>query len=205
MSRQERKLEGRRVAILVTDDFEQVEFTEPRKALEEAGAIVTVIAPKPGEVQGMNHDQKADSFKVDQTLDQANPDDFDAVLLPGGAINADQLRVVPKAKEFVQQLNRAGKPFAVICHAPWLLVSAGLVKGRTLTSYNTIQDDIRNAGGNWQDQEVVRDGNWVTSRQPKDIPAFNKAMLELFAQPVGGQTQSGQTYSGQGQNFSSQQ
>src|SRR4051794_5227382 len=175
-------LDGMRVAILLADDFEQVEMTEPRKALEQAGAKTMLIAPKAGTVQGFNHDTKADSFAVDQTLDQANPDQFDAVLLPGGALNADFLRVQPKAQEFVKRMQQAGKPIAVICHAPWLLVSAELVRGRTLTSYHTIQDDIRNAGGNWQDREVIRDGNWVTSRQPSDIPAFNHEMLAMFAE-----------------------
>lgn len=185
------RLDGMRVAILVADYFEQIEMTEPRKALEQAGASTSLIAPKAGKVQGFNHDTKADSFTVDQTLDQANPDSFDAVLLPGGALNADFLRVQPRAQEFVRRFDRAGKPMAVICHAPWLLVSAGLVRGRTLTSYHTIQDDIRNAGGTWEDREVVRDRNWVTSRQPEDIPAFNREMLALFAelaarrQPVG--------------------
>ncbi len=175
-------LKGKRIAILVTDDFEQVELVEPKNALEEAGAITQIIAPKSGEVQGFNHDTKGDSFKVDLTLDQARPSDFDAVLLPGGAMNADALRVEKKAQDFVRQIDQDGKPIAVICHAPWLLISAGLVKGRKLASYHTIQDDIRNAGGTWQDQEAVRDGNWVSSRQPKDIPAFNRQMLELFAQ-----------------------
>ena len=187
MANNNRRLDGLRVAIIVADDFEQVEMTEPRKALAQAGAQVTLIAPKPGQVSGMNHDVKADKFPVDRTLDQARPNDFDAVMLPGGALNADFLRVVPQAQEFVRQMDQAGKPFAVICHAPWLLVSAGLVRGRTLTSYHTIQDDIRNAGGNWQDQEVVRDRNWVTSRSPKDLPAFNPAMIDLFAGAQAGQ------------------
>ncbi|HZO32563.1 MAG TPA: type 1 glutamine amidotransferase domain-containing protein [Chloroflexota bacterium] len=177
-------LEGKRVAIVVADDFEQVEMTEPRKALEQAGARTVLVAPKAGKVQGFNHDTKADSFAVDQTLDEANPDDFDAMVLPGGALNADFLRAQPKAQGFVRQLDRAGKPVAAICHVPWLLVSAGLVRGRTLTSYHTIQDDIRNAGGTWQDREVICDGNWVTSRQPNDIPAFNREMLALFATPA---------------------
>jgi protease I len=179
---QQHQLNGMRVAIIVSDDFEQVELTEPRQALQQAGAETVLIAPKPGQVQGMQHDQKAQSFPVDQTLDQANPDQFDALLLPGGALNADFLRVQPKAQEFVRRFDQQGKPLAAICHAPWLLVSAGLVKGRTLTSYHTIQDDVRNAGGNWQDREVVRDRNWVTSRQPSDIPAFNRELLALFAE-----------------------
>jgi protease I len=125
---------------------------------------------------------KADSVNVDMTLDQANPDNFDAVLLPGGALNADDMRMQPKAREFVKRMQAAGKPFAVICHAPWLLVSSGLVRGRTLTSWPSIQDDIRNAGGNWVDQQVVGDGNWVTSRGPKDLSAFNPAMIQLFSE-----------------------
>lgn len=178
----EKKLSGMRIAILVADDFEQVELTEPKKALEEAGARCTIISPKSDTVQGMTHDEKADTFPVDLPLEQADPDDFDACLLPGGALNADFLRVVKKAQEFVQSIDRQQKPIAVICHGPWLLVSAGLVKGRALTSYHTIQDDIRNAGGNWQDQETVRDRNWVSSRKPQDIPAFNRAMIELFSE-----------------------
>lgn len=176
------QLDGMRVAILATDDFEQVELTEPRNALEQAGAKAVVISPKDDEIQGVNHDEKADKVKVDLPLDQANADEFDAVLLPGGALNADHLRVVKKAQEFVRKIDSAGKPIAVICHGPWLLVSTGLVKGRRMTSYHTIQDDIRNAGGNWVDQECVRDRNWVSSRQPSDIPAFNREMIALFAE-----------------------
>jgi protease I len=179
---QQHQLNGMRVAIIASDGFEQVEMTEPRQALQQAGAETVLIAPKPGQVQGMKHHDKADRFPVDQTLDQANPDQFDALLLPGGALNADFLRVQPKAQAFVRHFDEQGKPLAVICHAPWLLVSANLVKGRTLTSYHTIQDDIRNAGGNWVDREVVRDRNWVTSRQPSDIPAFNRELLGLFAE-----------------------
>jgi len=179
---QKNRLDGMRVAIILSDDFEQAEMTEPRKALEQVGATTVLISPKPGQVTGMNHDVKADSFPVDMTLDQAQPSDFDAVMLPGGALNADFLRLNPKAQDFVRQLDSSGKPMAIICHAPWLLVSAGLVKGRKLTSYHTIQDDIRNAGGNWVDQEMVRDHNWVTSRSPKDLGAFNSAMVSLFAE-----------------------
>ncbi len=178
-----------RVAIILSDDFEQAEMTEPRKALEQAGATTVLISPKPGQVTGVNHDTKADSFNVDMTLDQAQPGDFDAVMLPGGALNADFLRMNPKAQNFVRHFDSQGKPMAVICHAPWLLVSAGLVKGRTLTSYQTIQDDIHNAGGNWVDQEMVRDRNWVTSRSPKDLGAFNPAMVSLFAESMRKATQ----------------
>ncbi len=147
-----------KIAILVSDGFEQVEMTEPRKALEEAGASTMILSPKPDEVQGFNHFEKADSFKVDLSIKEANPDDFDGVLLPGGTHNADTLRVVPEAQDFVRRIDEQNKPIAVICHGPWLLVSADLVRGKTLTSYHTVQDDIRNAGGNWVDQECVVDG-----------------------------------------------
>jgi protease I len=178
----EANLNKLRVAILASDDFEQAELEEPRKALESAGAKTTLVAPKPGQVQAMKHDDKTHKIPVDVTLEQANPEDFDAVLLPGGALNADFLRMEKKAQDFVRSFDRAKKPIAFICHAPWLLISAGLVKGRTLSGYHTIQDDIRNAGGTWKDEEVVRDGNWVSSRQPTDIPAFNREMISLFSQ-----------------------
>jgi protease I len=174
-------LDGIRVAILVDTDFEQSEMTEPRKALEGAGAICKIVSPRQS-VTGMRHDEKKDTFKVDIALDRANPDEFDAVLVPGGALNADSLRVIPKAQEFIRKIDHDGKPMAVICHAPWLLVSAGLAKGRTLTSYHTIQDDMRNAGARWEDREVVVDRNLVTSRQPSDIPAFNREAIRLFAE-----------------------
>ncbi len=178
----DKKLDGLRVAILATNGFEEAELVEPRKALDAAGARTTVIAPKSGKIQGMNHDEKSQSVKVDSTLDDAKAADFDAVLLPGGALNADNLRVDKEAQKFVQEMDRAQKPIAFICHAPWLLVSAGLSKGRTVTSYHTIQDDLRNAGAKWEDKEVVRDGNWVSSREPKDIPAFNREMISLFGE-----------------------
>ncbi|MBI2816243.1 MAG: type 1 glutamine amidotransferase [Acidobacteria bacterium] len=174
-------LEGLRVAILATNGVEESELTQPREALQQNGAETVLIAPKPGSIQAMRHHDKSSQFEVDLPLDEARPEEFDAVLLPGGALNADALRADPKAKEFVQRMDEAGRPIAVICHGPWLLVSAELVGGRTLTSYHTIQDDIRNAGGNWVDTEVVRDGNWVSSRQPSDLPAFNREMVELFA------------------------
>lgn len=183
-------LNGLKVAILATNYFEQVELTAPKKALDEAGAVTKIVAPQPeqGQITGFNHDTKGDSFRVDLPLEQANPADFDAVLLPGGALNADNLRVVPEAQEFIRQINQAQKPIAVICHGPWLLVSAGLTQGRKLTSYHTIQDDIRNAGGLWEDSPVVRDRNWVSSRQPSDIPAFNREMIALFSQATTGNT-----------------
>ncbi|HEU4505799.1 MAG TPA: type 1 glutamine amidotransferase domain-containing protein [Nitrospira sp.] len=182
------QLQGMRVAILATDDFEQSELTEPKQALEEAGATALIISPQSGEIQGMKHDEKADRFAVDQVLAEADPEQFDAAVLPGGALNADALRVVPEAKNFIKAIDRAGKPIAVICHGPWLLVSTGLVSGRKMTSYHTIQDDLRNAGAEWQDAEVLRDRNWVSSRKPADLPAFNREMLTLFAEHQAGRT-----------------
>lgn len=170
-----------RVAVLATDGFEQSELTEPVKALRDAGARVDIIAPHNGEIQGVQHQDKGAKVKVDITLKDATPDDYDALQLPGGALNADALRVVPEAQAFIRSFAQSGKPMAVICHAPWELVSAGVAKGRTLTSYHTIQDDLRNAGANWLDQEVVVDGALVTSRQPSDLPAFNREMLKLFS------------------------
>lgn len=176
-------LKGRRIAIIVTDGFEQIELSSPCQALEKAGARCIVISPKSGEVQGFRHHDKADRIKVDMELSKADANDFDAVLLPGGVINGDALRIEKKAQQFVQEIDRAGKAIMVICHGAWLLVSAGLVKGHTMTSWPTLQDDIRNAGGNWQDQEVIRDRNWVSSRKPDDLPAFNKMIVEAAAQP----------------------
>lgn len=175
-------LEGIRVAILATDGVEESELAEPRKALDEAGAATTLIAPKGGRIQAMRHDERSKRFKVDATLDDEDPDDYDAVLLPGGALNADALRVDERAKRFVRRMDEAGKPLAAICHAPWLLISAGMLDGRTITSYHTIQDDVRNAGGTWQDEQVVRDGNWLSSRQPSDLPAFSHEAILLFAE-----------------------
>jgi len=179
-------LTGRRVAIIVTDGFEQIELTSPREALEKAGAKTFVIAPKGGEVQGFKHHDKADRIKVDMTLDKADPSEFDAVLLPGGVINADAIRVEQKAQSFVKEMDRAGKPIAVICHGPWLLVSAGLVRDRSITSWPTLQDDLRNAGARWQDKECIRDRNWVSSRKPDDLPVFNEEMTKLLAETQAG-------------------
>jgi protease I len=181
----EKQLSGIKVAILVTDGVEQVELLEPKKALEEAGAEVKVIAPKSGKIQGFKHHDKADRIPVDLELDQANPEDFDAVQLPGGVINADALRMEKKAQEFVRRIDSEGKPIAVICHGPWLLVSAGLLRGRKLTSWPTLQDDIRNAGAQWEDREVLVDRSWVSSRKPGDIPAFNREMIRLFSESKG--------------------
>lgn len=176
----DKPLEGVRVAILCATDFEQSEMTEPRKALQEAGAEAILISPKAGEIEGMNHDVKKDKFKVDMALKDADPNDFDGLMLPGGALNADALRVIPEAQSFARHFQERHKPMAVICHAPWLLVSAGLARGRKLTSYHTIQDDMRNAGANWVDQEVVVDDNLITSRQPSDLPAFNTEMIAML-------------------------
>jgi protease I len=174
------KLNGYRVAILATDFFEEPELLEPRKALQEAGAETVVVSPKSGEIQAVRHIDKSQKVKVDMPLTEANPGDFDAVLLPGGAMNADALRMEKKAQAFVQKMDQAGKPIAVICHGPWLLVSAGLVRGRHMTSYFTIQDDLKNAGAKWSDEACIRDRNWVSSRHPGDLPQFNKNMIELF-------------------------
>lgn len=175
-------LDNMRIAVLATDDFEYAELVEPRKALDAAGARTFVIAPRPGQLEGVRHREAAGSVPVDGALSEADPEDFDGVLIPGGALNADALRANRKAQEFVRRIDEAGKPLAVICHGPWLLVSAGLVRGRTLTGYHTIRDDLTNAGADFQDREVVRDRNWVSSRQPSDLPAFNRAMLALFTE-----------------------
>ncbi len=169
-----------RVAILATDGFEEVELTEPARALSEAGARVDIVSPHGGYIQGVRHDNKTIQMPVNLTIDQANPASYDAVMLPGGAMNADAMRANPQVLEFLRNIADANKPMAVICHAGWELVSAGLARGRTLTSYHTIQDDLRNAGATWVDQEVVVDGNLVTSRKPSDLPAFNREMLKAF-------------------------
>ncbi len=169
------------VAILATDGFEEAELTEPAKALGQAGAKVDIISTHSGQIQAFKHHDKSITVPVDLTIDQARPDHYDALLLPGGALNADTMRANPRALQFIKAMAQADKPMAVICHAPWELISAGLARGKTMTSYFTIQDDVRNAGANWVDQEVVVDGKLVTSRQPKDIPAFNREMLKLFS------------------------
>ncbi|HSK77111.1 MAG TPA: type 1 glutamine amidotransferase domain-containing protein [Thermoanaerobaculia bacterium] len=174
-------LNGKKVAILVADGFEQVELTEPKKALDEAGAQTRIVSPAKGKVKGWQHTQWGDEMPVDVPLGQARADEFDALLLPGGVMNPDHLRRNPEALRFVKAFFEAGKPVAAICHGPWTLIDAGVVRGRKMTSYETIQTDLKNAGVDWVDQEVVVDGNLVTSRKPDDIPAFNRAMVELFA------------------------
>jgi protease I len=181
-------LSGKKVAILVADGFEQVEMTEPRKALDEAGAQTSIVSPMKGEVQGWKHFDKADKFKVDIALEQADASEFDALVLPGGVVNPDQLRLQPKAIQFVRDFFDAGKPVAAICHGPWTLIDAGAAKGRTITSWPSLKTDLSNAGAQWVDKEVVVDQGLVTSRKPQDIPAFNREMLTLFTQ--GAQTPS---------------
>jgi protease I len=174
-------LQDVRVAIIAMDGFEESELTEPRKALEGAGAEVDVISESEGEIQGYRHHDKAGKVRVDRTLDQVKASDYDCLMLPGGALNADAARNNPKVRTFIREMDSDGKPMAVICHAPWELISAGIVRGRKLTSWHTIEDDICNAGGEWVDREVVIDRNLVTSRGPKDLPAFNREMLSLFS------------------------
>jgi protease I len=174
------RLTGFRVAILATDLFEEAELFEPRKALDEEGAETFVIAPHAGEIQAVQHDKKTKKVKVDLLLNDADPEQFDALLLPGGAKNADALRKQPLALEFVRHFDQTRRPIAAICHGPWLLAAAHLVKGRHMTAYKAIQEEMRNAGAFTGDREVVRDANWVSSRQPSDIPQFNQAMLSLF-------------------------
>jgi len=175
-------LNGKRVAILVADGFEQVEMTEPRKALQEAGATTEIVSPAKGKVKGWQHTEWGDQFPVDVPLDSANPGNYDALLLPGGVMNPDKLRLQPKAIEFAKHFWDAGKPIAAICHGPWLLIDSGIARGRRLTSYPSIKNDLKNAGADWVDEEVVTDNGLVTSRSPQDIPAFNRKMVEEFAE-----------------------
>lgn len=174
-------INGLHIAILATDGFEQVELSEPKAALEREGAIIRIVSEQHGDIIGFHHDVRGDQFSVDLTLDEADPQDFDALLLPGGHVNAGRLRHLPQAQQFVRGIQNEGKTIGVICHGAWLLVSAGLVQGRTLTSWPSLQEEIRAAGGNWIDQEAVTDGNWVSSRKPEDIPAFNQRMIEAIA------------------------
>jgi protease I len=175
-------LNGKKVAILVADGFEQIELTEPKKALEQAGAKIQIVSPAEGKVKGWNHQEWGQELKVDVPLKQAKADNFDALLLPGGVMNPDKLRRNPEVLRFVKSFFDEGKPVAAICHGPWTLIDAGVVRGREVISYESIQTDLKNAGARWVDREVVVDGNLVTSRKPADIPAFNQAMIELFAQ-----------------------
>ncbi len=175
-------LNGLKIAILVADGFEQVEMTDPKKALEQAGAQTRIVSPAKGEVKGWNHTEWGDKFPVDVPLDKADAEDYDALLLPGGVMNPDKLRMNERAVGFVKEFFNAGKPVAAICHAPWTLVEADVVRGRTVTSWPSLKTDLRNAGANWVDQEVVTDNGLVSSRKPDDIPAFNRKMIEEFAE-----------------------
>jgi protease I len=176
------ELNGKKVAILVADGFEQVELTEPRKALAEAGADTHIVSPADGQVKGWQKDRWGDEFDVDVPLDSADPEDYDALLLPGGQMNPDNLRGDERAISFTRSFIDAGKPVAAICHGPWVLVEADVVRGRRMTSYHSIKTDLRNAGADWVDEEVVVDEGIVTSRDPDDIPAFNRKMIEEIAE-----------------------
>jgi len=175
-------LTGKRVAILVDDGFEQSELTSPKEALEGAGAKPQVVSPKAGKVKGWKHTEWGDEIPVDVTLDKVNADDFDALVLPGGVMNPDRLRINPRAVAFVRSFVDAGKPIAAICHGPWTLIQAGGVQGRTVTSWPSLETDLRNAGAQWVDREVVVDRGLVTSRKPDDLEAFNRKMLEEIAE-----------------------
>jgi protease I len=172
---------SQRIAVLATDGFEQSELLEPVRALREAGALVQIIAPRSGEIQGMKHAEKGVVAQVDLTLAEAKAEDFDALVLPGGVANPDELRTIPAAVAFVKHFVQAGKPIAAICHGPWTLVEAEGVRGRTVTSWPSLRTDLKNAGAHWVDREVVVDGNLITSRKPDDLPAFNRELLDLLA------------------------
>lgn len=175
-------LGSRKIAIIAADMVERVELTEPRRALDEAGARTELISLQPGEVRSFDHFDPAQSFPVDHTIGEVSPADYDAVFIPGGVGNPDQLRGDPRVVSFVQAMYEHGKPIAAICHGPWVLVEAGLARGRRLTSWPTLQTDIRNAGGEWVDEEVVGDGQFLTSRGPDDLPAYTKALVDHFGQ-----------------------
>ncbi len=178
------ELNGLRVAVLATNGFEQVELTEPVKALKQAGATVTVVSQTSGQIQGMNHDEKGDKLPVDKTLSEVKPEQFDALMLPGGVANPDYLRVDKDAVAFVKSFAQGGKPIGAICHGPWTLIEADAVRGKTMTSWPSLQTDLRNAGAEWVDQDCVVDGNLVTSRKPDDLPAFNRRLVEVFSAGV---------------------
>lgn len=175
---------GKKIAILVADGFEQIELTSPLDALKQAGAHVDIVSPNESEVQGWNHFDKGDTFPVDVPLDDASADDYDALVLPGGVANPDQLRANPKAVNFVREFFEQHKPVAAICHGPWTLIDAGVVKGRKMTSYHSIKTDLINAGAKWVDQEVVVDNGLVTSRKPDDLEAFNAKVIEEVGEGV---------------------
>jgi protease I len=181
MAGQTLPLQNLRVAILVADGFEQVEMVKPREALQKAGAITQLVSPSKGEVQSSNHEEPAENFPVDVSTTDANPSDYDALLIPGGVGSPDKLRIDNKAMLFVHAFEVAQKPIAAICHGPWVLVETDYVRGKKVASWPSLRTDIRNAGGEWVDDAPIRDGLLVTARNPGDIPGFNKAMIELFA------------------------
>lgn len=174
-------LSGKKIAILATDGFEEVELTEPKKALEQAGAETVVVSPKSGEIKGWNHTDWGQNVRVDKTLEQAEADDYDALVLPGGVMNPDHLRTDEKAISFIKEFVQENKPIAAICHGPWTLIEADAVQGRMMTSWPSLKTDLENAGASWVDREVAADGNLVTSRKPDDLPAFNKKFIEVLA------------------------
>jgi len=176
------KLSGKRIAILATNGFEQSELEEPKKAIEAAGGRADVVSIQHGQIRGWQHTDWGNCVSVDVTVDRAKPDDYDGLVLPGGVINPDKLRMVPEAVEFVRTFARSGKPIAAICHGPWTLINAGVVQGRKLTSWPSLQADLENAGAHWVDQQVVVDQGLVTSRKPDDLPAFNRKLIEELAE-----------------------
>jgi protease I len=176
-----KELDGKKIAILATDGFEQSELMEPKKNLEKAGAKTIVLSIKPGEIKGWNKTDWGEPVKVDGSVGEAKPEQFDALVLPGGVMNPDKLRMDKSAVAFVKAFVESGKPVAAICHGPWTLIEAGVVNGKTMTSWPSVSTDLKNAGANWVDQEVVVDGNFITSRNPDDIAAFSKAIVEAVS------------------------
>ena len=176
------ELQRKKIAFIATEGVEQVELTEPWQAVKNEGAEPELVSLEEGQIQGFSHYDKADSFKVDRTVEEARADDYDGLVIPGGVGNPDTMRMDENAVDFVRQFFEQGKPVGVICHGPWMLVEAGVVRGRKVTSWPSLQTDIRNAGGNWVDEEVVVDQGLVTSRKPDDLPAFNKKIIEEFAE-----------------------
>jgi protease I len=187
------KLDGKKVAIVVTDGFEQVELTSPKEALEREGATCEIVSPKEGKVKGWKHVEWGDELPVDVPLAQAKADDYDALVLPGGVMNPDKLRVLPEMRKLVKSFFDAGKPVAAICHGPWSLIDAGVIEGRKVTSWPTLETDLVNAGAEWVDEEVVVDDGLVTSRKPDDLPAFNAKMIEEFAEGLHGEAREART------------
>ena len=181
MTTQPKKITGKKIAILATDGFEQVELTDPKASLEQAGATVDVISIKPGQIKGWDYTDWGESVKVDHLVNEVKPSDYDALVLPGGQINPDNLRIDKSAVAFIKQFVESGKPVAAICHGPWGLVEADVVRGKTITSWPSIHTDLNNAGANWVDREVVQDGNLITSRKPEDLPAFSNKLIETLA------------------------